>query len=459
MNKLKYLLLGLLFTVLIVSRIWSYWNFGEFGFGFDYGIYKAEFERLNSFKDVLAQQIYFLPSFLALVFNKLGLPLAIYMDYFYLFCSISIGGVISFIAYKKWGYLAAVLALGFFTVSFAQLYGSQFYIFKAILGAPFFLLGFYLYSIKSYWFLLAFSVLALIQLPQALVLGVASFVSSFFDFSKNRKFVTKLWLVYILVGILFLVIFRDQLLAAVNLVVSAIMNVETVEKHQSGLFITFAEYFYSSYWILLPGLSGLITAFLKNKKENLVYFVGILFLLIVIGFKLFFEERYIFELDLLLLLFAAYFVFEILSGGRKIVKFSAWLILIVGFLYLNFYNLVSARPTLTDAEVWAIESIKENQTVDRVLVVNSFYATWMYGFSDKIVMSPGMFENVWSYDEYVSFISNPMNHMPELKRIHSAYGDYLLFLGVRDTKLLLDLNANIKPVFNFNQVEVYLVDF
>jgi hypothetical protein len=459
-NLLLKLSLGLVIACLIFARLYVYMKYGVFGFGFDYGIYKHEFESLLSFKDVVFSQIYFIPAFIAFALNKFGVPMHFYLDYFYLFLCVLAGLSCFYVAKRQFGLRTAVVALMIFTVSYVQVFAAQFYLFKAVFSASFFVLGMYLYSVKSYFFIPVISVVALTQLPQFLILAFATGVCSLIDYRKNKKFIILLWSIFAVIGCLLLVVFGEQVRAGVDLVWKALLDSPTTEKHQSGLFVNLKYYLSVSYWIFVPAVIGLFLLLRKQLERYLVYLIGIGSLLLIIWFKLFFEDRYVFELDLLLIPFAAYFIVDLYKLiSSKFVKGIYLFVLISWFVVLNFYYFSTSYPSLNSHEAWGVEVIQERTEADKVLVLNTSYATWMYGFSDKTVLSPGMFESVWNFEEWAKFNqSDDEGKRQALREVYEKYGTYYLYVGRFDKKIdFTNYESQFQKLYDIGGVAVYLV--
>jgi len=261
---------------------------------------------------------------------------------------------------------------------------------------------------------------------------------------------------------LFAIGFRDQFLNAFNLVIDAVQNVASYDKHQSGLLVDFNFYFEKSYWIVLIGLYGLFTALKNNFRRYSVYLAALTALFVIIYFDLFFEDRYVFEFDLLLIPFVAYFIADLISTiKRKYQKVLAVLVLLTYFGFNYGYYFETTNPSLNQYEVWALNVITEANKADKVMTINTFYAPWLYGFSQKTVLAPGMFEPVFNYEEWQNFLSaNNAVEINILKGVYDEYGKYYLYLGNRDTKFdLTSIKPKISTVFSVNGSELYLVDF
>lgn len=62
------------------------------------------------------------------------------------------------------------------------------------------------------------------------------------------------------------------------------------------------------------------------------------------------------------------------------------------------------KPLITEQEFNGIKMANSFVATDYVLSLSSQYAPWLYGWTDKKIIAPGLFENnQWTYEEWLVF--------------------------------------------------------
>lgn len=451
--------MGILFLILLINRSFPYFLYGPFGFGYDMGIYKKTFEEVLKLSDIFAAPVDVLPSFLAFLFNYLQIPLNYLLYHFHIFASVFLAVPLYLLTREYFGKTPAIVAVGIFSISYVQVFASEFYLFKAVLGASFLLFSFYFYYKKSYLFYLTAFLLALTQLPQLLLLAVGVGIATFFGGKKNFVFNLVGFLVVAAAVAILLVYKSEYFFGALNIIVSSLSGVEEVASHNKGLFMTLPAYLHRSYIIVAAGVIGLLLS-LRDKKA-IAFQAATVFVLVVVFLKLFFENRFIVELDLLLIPFASFFfvylVDEVLKN--KFVKISASVFLLTVSVGLSYWYYVTTFPALTVYEVWAIDVINERDDAQYDMVTNTLYAPWLYGFSNKETMAPGIFESVWTFDQWVEYTSAGGEEKAKMiTDIADKYGKFYLFEGVREPKSGIDeYSERVRKIFEVNGATVFEV--
>lgn len=432
---------------------------GPFGFGYDTGIYKKIFEGITTFAGILKSEIYLLPAFLAYVFNSLGLPLDWLLYYVHIFFSVAIAVPLYLLTKHYFGKAAGVLAIVIFTISYAQLFASEFYLYKAEMGAFFMLFAFYFYARRSLWFYLFAFLLAITQLPQFLILTAGVSIASVFGLRKELKYHGLVSLVLILSVLFLLIVSPQHILSAVEVVSGALRGDPSFDAHFTGLFISVGEYLGKEWWMVLLCVAGLCLSY--KKKNILALYVSLLFLFVVVFGRLFFEKRFVMEMDLLMIPFVSYMPIVVFDRFFKFnfMKILAVLVVLSTVGVFTYYYFVTTHAAISRFEVWALDYINKNEDINYVLVTDSVYAPWMYGFSDKITLAPGIFESVWSYDQFMKYHGGSVeDKIAMLFDISKKYGAYLLFEGIRDSHFKFNEKTSyIEKVFDVGDTVVYEV--
>ena len=450
---------GALFLLLLLQRAVPYLLYGPFGFGYDTGIYKHFFENISSLQDVLSSQISILPSGLAYLFNFFGLPLDWYLYLFYIVASAAVVWPLYFLTKEYFGKEEACLAAFLFTVSVVQVLASQFYLFKAMLGASFLLFALFFYARKSYWFYVFGFLLALTQLPQLLILLVAVSIDGILDFKNHKRFYLVGVIAAVAVAGLLLIYNFNQVEQAFQVVWSALTGTGGgFDSHQSGLFLSIPEYFRQALYIFLLGVTGVILTYRREKLLPL--HTAVVALIMIVFWRLFFENRFLVEMDLLLLPFASFTVVSLFRRFLKektFLKGSGAVLLGVAVLISGFYYRTTL-PALDESEVWALEILNEQED-GAVFVTDTRYAPWMHGFSNKETISPGLFNSVWDFETWVKYHgATEADQAQMLLTLTTRYKRYYLFEGGRqEDRNFEKYSENIEKIFAVNNVVIYRI--
>ena len=166
-------------------------------------------------------------------------------------------------------------------------------------------------------------------------------------------------------------------------------------------------------------------------------------------------------MDLLLIPFAAYAIFRIFEKllKKNYVRIIGGILLIIITVVFTYFYVITTVPSLTKFEVWAIDTISEMEDSNFAMVVDTSYATWLYGFSEKNVLAPGIFQSVWNYEEWQAYqMSNVEVKVMMLHEISDKYGKYYLFEGTRQMNSFLeDSSDRIWKIFDLGGARVYEV--
>jgi len=494
------ILLGALLSLLLFSRAIPFILHGPFGFGYDTGIYKHIFDNITSLSQVLTSEIYPLPAFLAYITNTLNLPIDILIYYSYILFGVAIAIPLYILTKNHFGKTAGLIAVAIFTVSHVQSLASQIYLFKAEFGAIFMLFAFHYYARRSWKFYSFTFLLALTQLPQLLILAIAVGISTLINIKKEFKYHATL--IGVAVGaFLFLLIFTPQhIINGFAFVRDAMFGEARVDSLQVGYLMTISEFLKKEIIIILLAVTGL-AILVKNSLKKLLkkssdgiedgfatallpLYIAILFLSIIVFGKLFFERRYIMELDLFLIPFAAYALVagynwvikeleyenEVRSintadSSKKVNLATTFKVACVAILCAitvgsTCYYYFTVTPSLTVEEQSALKFIGRKTDVSYAMVTNGMIAPWVYGFSGKETLAPGIFTSVMDYDQFTKYhaTTESAEKLAMLTDIAGKYGDFYLLVGAGQTKeqnLLNQEKSGIDRSFHKGNVTVY----
>jgi len=452
----------MIFTViiLIVIRSFPYVLHGPFGFGYDTGIYKKTFEDMKSFLGVFDSQIYIFPAFLAYLFNLFHLPLGILLYPAYILFSVLVAWPLYFLTKEFFGKIAGLIAVAIFTISYVQVFASEFYFFKEMLGAVFLLFGFLYYVKRSTWFYLFAVLLLVTQLPQFLILAVGTGISAIYNFKKDLSFNLKGIFIIVLYSLFLFTFASQQLINAFGVVYGALTGTGGFDPHQSGSFIPLAEFLRREWLFFILGLGGFVANLRENKSFSLQ--VANIFLIVVVFFELFFERRFIISMSLLLMPYAGYLLaaaYERLVKRHFAFKYVAVSVFVLGILGSTVYHYLTTYPAINSQEKWAIELIAAKDDSNYVMATSSYYAPWLYGFSGKITLAPGIFVGVWTSDTWVKYMEGSnVDRAFLLIKIANEYGKFYVMEGTRQVYTRVDkVSPLIKRIYDVNGVRIYEV--
>lgn len=459
-NKINWfgVLLGFLFIVILFTRTLPYLIYGPFGFGYDLGIYKKTFESIISFKDILSSEIYFLPAFLAYLLNIVHISTDLLLYFAYILFSLITGFSLYKLTKELFSKETALISVFIFAISYIQIFGSNFYLYKAFLGAGMMLLAFYFYSKKSYWFYIFAFLLAITQLPQFLLLIIGVTLAGLLSWKKDIKF-NLIGVLSLITGFIFLSIFTPHhLINGWNIVWESILGSGINDNHHTGYFMEISTFFKKEAWIFIFGLVGLAYSY-KNKKARALQ-IALVSVILIVVLKLFFFKRYILEMDLLLIPFTAnafYILFEKFKNKLYIKKITIGLIIVVS-IFTCIYWVKASRPSLSLAEVNAISIIKNRKDDNLVLTTHSKYGPWVYGFSGKLTSIPGMHNSIWTFGEWMGYKRGNTNERSKLLiETANKHGDFYLYQGVIERKDVVHVGVDIIELYNKNDTKVYLI--
>lgn len=210
----------------------------------------------------------------------------------------------------------------------------------------------------------------------------------------------------------------------------------------TGSFIT-PMIFVSAILAYLPyGLLGLWHNF--RKQTLLASFFSANLLLIIIGFA--FYRRFLVFLDLTLIFFAAdYFSSVFPSIWKQKLGRCVVVIFITVLIGIQVWNVARQQPLINEADFFAIRNL-DNLAGDYVLAVDSAYAPWLYGFTNKKIIAPGMLDyDLWSREDWGRFWFTDDNQ--ERIKLLEKYNISPIYIFVGDRYQKLEQEMIVDPHF------------
>ena len=160
-----------------------------------------------------------------------------------------------------------------------------------------------------------------------------------------------------------------------------------------GTFFGPEEYKWFSLAYLPFGLIGTLYL-LVQKKWNAVLFYLLINGVIVV-FKLFFYNRLIISLDIVLIILASagiYYAFLQSKDMPRYVTVAAVCLLVFASGIITLESAYTSKPLINERQLDAIGWISSNTPPDSYVLATSYDAPWVLGWSNRKVLAPGMFE-------------------------------------------------------------------
>jgi len=390
------------FVFYIFSRLWMYLRYGQYAFGYDTGIYRhfifGYFER---FGDPALQPFGF--SAISNTLLYLGSHADEIMYTGYIFLSFVLCGAVYIVAKNYFDRRVACVAVFLFAVSFVQFEFYTWYYYRNFLALFFILMSFFALKKSSHTLFLFLFALGIIHPLSLIPLGMTLCVQFLFD--KNRR--KYLFFHGAIAALLLLVLnwrefavylpfFTEQHGMASN--APAWQQSEATGQFVDLRFFLYATLFYVPFAIL-----GLVSY--VRKQKTLFIFLCANVALIVFGIV--FYRRFYAFVDIVLILFASGGLVRLLSMLKEHV-FVRWLFIILFLSIPIFFGgkyVVEKQPLITESEFVMIQNLDTLIPEESYLmVIDSHYAPWVYGFTNHKIIAPGMFEyNVWGHEAWQEF--------------------------------------------------------
>src|SRR3989339_689007 len=324
--------------------------------------------------------------------------------------------------WNKFFALALVLLLSF---SFVQFNTFSYAFLKAIVAITFGLATIFFIKKKSLWvagifvFLMSLTHIAtaLFFLPLILVEGLQKF---------NKKTV-KAFLIGITVFCVGFLFFNY------TAVLDKVWGIRffTTNWVEQGMFVGLEKYCFLLFLAIPFAILG-ISSRLKSKKIDFIA-IGFVIGLILNILPITLRTRFItyFDLFFWICVVQGFYVFYTASVGvraenileqesvkkfNKVLALIVFSVVILGVVQLN--EIFKNRPVIYNSEIRSIKGFAASSNKEAyILTPSNRYASYVYGYSDRRTISPGLFENdPWSKEQWKNFIS---------ERDESKIGRYL----------------------------------
>jgi len=423
MPKNKFLVVILVFLVIILTRLYPLIKFGPSGLGYDTGFYRRYLELSGGF---LKPPSYILgtDAFSArlvldfLSWSKINIDLALFGSY--LIFSFLLGLTIYLLASQIFqNKNAGLLALCLFALSPTQWLAYTFMLYKQFWAIWLLLLSFYLIERRSSFLILPL-ILALTGHRATALLSIPPlFFTAVLYIIKKKKIRI---ILTITTAIILAVWLNWPIMEMLWTTFQNGLPIQDSFKLKTGIFISPEEYLIKSSIFIALGFIG--AGYLVKKKKFGVFLFFFFTALILVLAKSYFYQRIIIFLDLSLI---------ILGGGGLWLIYNqiksskyARIILAAFFLLLSpvlFFTIKSYHPLINQEklqEIIYLRSISNDNSY--IITFTSDYAPWLYGWAgpNKKIISPGLFEDAWNYEQWVNFWSGDLTKQKEMLASYRA---------------------------------------
>ena len=437
--KLSAWLIIIPLIIILATRIIPFLS-SETPLGYDTGIYKKNIEDFRNALPNLPQVskgawlsqeswgLYLSTNLLSLIGLSENQILYGYYILLNLFLALSIYVLVK----RFFGQNAAVLAVFIFALSLTQFETYWMMYYKNIAALFLMLIAFYLLRQKSWLVIPVAGFLGGLQQPTFLIFGLAMFFHFLFNKDKRYHLISGIGILAVAFS---LYIHNPQ---AIFQFISPDLQ-ELVRTFGpgagAGTFIDFNFYRQIITFYLPFAILGLIYL-IKTKQFNYLFFYFI-FNFAIIYFNLLFHNRFIIHLDIIVIILAGAATSYILT--RLLPSFAgktAITILLIGAVYILGTVVLNKKPLISQEELAEIKTLSNLAKEDEyVMATDSYYSPWIYGYSERKTIAPGLFEyNKWNKEKWAAFWFSP-----DLELRHFLLDEYekpiYLFVGDRQHKM------------------------
>lgn len=404
-QSLSAVFLVFIFAVYFLPKWWLLFQYGDLAFGYDTGIYR---HIINGY--VARAFDLSLPPFGFTAFSTLLKWLGTSTDYimfgWYSIFSIFIFVTWYIVVHNETNKKTALIATFLFAISVTQMEFYVWYYFRQYMALWFVLIAILFWQKRS----------VLLPLPLVLI-GIIHPISLFpliifFIFLSIRKKEERIYLVRSLGISIAAIIFLNgfELYAYAKTAYVQLFGLEDRRVLQTsemtGQFISFSSYVFRFGILYIPiALYGLYL-FWRKYTVFLSFLIIQLFFVI---FGIFFQNRYIVYLDIAIIFFAACALSVSLDEikNKFILRFSGFLFIVAYMTGMAVYAM-NYMPLISREDFSQIIALHQLPPASLVMTVSSQYAPWIYGYTEHVIVAPGMFEaNLWSRTEWEIFWSTP----------------------------------------------------
>ncbi|HWQ95899.1 MAG TPA: hypothetical protein VN368_00860 [Candidatus Methylomirabilis sp.] len=299
----------------------------------------------------------------------------------------------------------AILACALYAVSYTQLTAFTFLYLKNIFGLFFLLLALYSLEKKKYTLIaLMAAALGIYHRPEFLIFSLI--LACYLLKDRDKNLIYSILLMSVLIAP-FWIPRIEMYFSMISSVSDFALQSIQGDVGKGGTFFNFEKYEWISLSYLPFGIIGALYLFTKKKWNSLLLYFTINGIIVI--FKLFFFNRLIIDLDIVLLILASagiLYTFLISQRIPQIARTGFIFLLLLSGGAITLQKALKAEPLMNEKQLRAIEWISENTETNAFVLTTSFDAPWALAWSNRRVLAPGLFEwNIHGEEEWLGFLA------------------------------------------------------
>lgn len=428
------------FVVIVIALLAKFlWPLVHFGWplGYDAGIYRYLFTQhatgfppfwigdIEAWAHSQPLGLYFFSTILI----RLGVPVEWLIGWIWNLFPVALAVALAWVTAKRQGKEVGMLVLVAALLSVAYYDGFAAMYWKTFAALLFCVLAFHFLEKRSLWAVLFGSIAIMVHHQTGLLFGLA--VGTWWLIgmlrSQNGK-ERRQWLMMLGVGVGILAI---GLLTYLPVWKEAIADNLSLLLHPAdasgGNFPPLQFYLTTEGILLLCGLYGFVHSF--RRESGTLWQCAVVWAAVFISLHFLFYRRFFLQLDFFLLPFAALGIAMLWQRARHPMLKVLLALLLLGQTAFALSTLPLRGPYV-DAETFAAAlRLKSELPVNATIIVpENVSAVVVRGWApDARVVAPGIFESVWNYDQWKSFILG--THKDRLFLLKSLQQPAVLFVA------------------------------
>jgi dolichyl-phosphate-mannose-protein mannosyltransferase len=440
-KKLHYVLIILAVILIILFRVIPYIG-NSIPLGYDSGIYKYGIESGLANLDEWVLSGGMEPGFLYLMQPFVWIFSSQFiLTYLLIAFCILLGFAIYLVAREYFGKDVALISILIYAISSVQFLTFEYMYYKNIIGLSLALFSIYFLKRSEkdknsiWWFVLLGGLIGAVHRPTFFIFGLSYFFYAFISPLKNKKYSWNILKKNVLYGIIILAIaiafylgkFRPAILNMLSPVAQSFISPGS----SSGTFISLFTYQFSTLIYLPFALIGLF-ALCKQRKFNMLFF-WTLITGIIVYFQFFFFNRFIINLDIMLILLAG-LGFSIIIKQRKKLGIILLCLLLIAGGFVMFNTSQDAGMRISQENFNLVQGLNALPPDAHIMSLSSEYSPWILGYSNREIIAPGLFDNnKWSQEEWNLFWNTQdKNTTIELMNSYLGKEPIYLFTGIKE---------------------------
>ena len=442
-KKVQLTLFILAIILIITVRVIPYIG-NNIPLGYDAGIYKYAIEHGLERKDTwIVTGPTMEPAFLYLMeVFKIFFNTDFILKWLFILCTVLLGIALYWCTSTYFGNKSGIFAMLFYAVSVTQFLTFTYLYYRNVIGIALmlcsitFLRKYELDHGKKYWYLFIAlaGLIGTIHRPTFYIFGLSYFLYAFIAPIKKGYDKRKL-LRYVVGGIIILAIsllfYIGRFWPAITNLVKPVIGsfVETGES--PGTFISFFQYQFITLAYLSFALLGLF--FLINQKKFNFIVLWALVNASIVYFQLFFFNRFIINLDSVVIMLAGLGAVLIIQK-KHLIGISTITLLIVASGFMLLQESVRTQPSILQEDLNLITQLGElTENNAYIIVLSKEYSPWVLAYSNRTIIAPGLFdENKWNLSQWNTFwYTNNENETKELMNNYDLSRPIYLYTGTK----------------------------